>query len=311
MNEAKTKMITAKDYINNHLANEIQKNKDMFKVKTGFKRLDKQLGGFLYSGLHCLGAPTSLGKTTFIMQIADFIARQKIDVLFFSLEMGTPELIFRSLTKEFTDFYPDELVTMDKIMYGEMDFEIIKPVIEKYSETIGKYLTIIEGNFDMDVNKVTEIIDEKIKTCDENKKPVIIIDYLQALRPVNESVTSKQNTDTSVIELKRLSRNLDIPVVLVSSYNRTGYDEPANFQSFKESGGIEFTCDTVMALQLIDVKNKKSEEIQQDKAKQKRELELVILKNRRGTAYKKIPFSHIGAKYKFIEEESKEGERNL
>lgn len=53
-------------------------------IPTGFKKLDENLGGGLFEGLYVVGAVSSLGKTTLVMQIADQIAQGEQDVLIFS-----------------------------------------------------------------------------------------------------------------------------------------------------------------------------------------------------------------------------------
>lgn len=60
-------------------------------ISTGFTELDCVLEGGLYEGLYIVGAVSSLGKTTFVLQIADQIAQHEQDVLIFSLEMSQYE----------------------------------------------------------------------------------------------------------------------------------------------------------------------------------------------------------------------------
>lgn len=77
----------------------IRENTEHPPIKTGFRNFDKLLDGGLYPGLYIIGAISSLGKTTFLLQIADSIAAQGIDVLYFSLEMAQDELIARSISR--------------------------------------------------------------------------------------------------------------------------------------------------------------------------------------------------------------------
>ena len=68
-------------------------------IPTGFEALDSMLDGGLYEGLYCIGAISSLGKTTFALQMADQIAAQGHEVLVFSLEMSRNELIAKSISR--------------------------------------------------------------------------------------------------------------------------------------------------------------------------------------------------------------------
>ena len=80
-----------------NFANNIESKKDV--ICTNFNDFDNALDGGLYSGLYFIGAISSLGKTTFCLQIADQIARQKQDVLIFSLEMARDELMAKSVSR--------------------------------------------------------------------------------------------------------------------------------------------------------------------------------------------------------------------
>jgi replicative DNA helicase len=93
--------------------------------------------------------------------------------------------------------------------------------------------------------------------------------------------------------LKRISRDFHIPVVGISSLNRQNYSIPIGFESFKESGSIEYAADTLAGLQLAGIKeldpNEKQkvanrEKVNQMKNANPRKLELVLLKNRNGQA---------------------------
>lgn len=238
---------------------------------TGFRELDKELGGGLYSGLYTLGAISSLGKTTFILQIENNLAKQGQDVLFFSLEMSRNELIAKSISK-FTALKAlekygstDNASTQRQVMSGYLykkytndQREILFDACKEY-ETISKRIYTVEGNFDYTVQDIQARVQKHIKAT--GKKPVVFVDYLQILglddeipdkshgRPRN--YTDKQKADRIVSTLKRMSRDLDVPVVVVSSFNRESYTQPVSMASFKESGGIEYSCDVLIGLQYM------------------------------------------------------------
>ena len=62
-------------------------------------------------------------------------------------------------------------------------------------------------------------------------------------------MTDKQKTDENVTELKRISRDFNIPIIAISSFNRDNYTAPVNLSSYKESGAIEYTSDVLIGLQ--------------------------------------------------------------
>ena len=127
-------------------------------------------------------------------------------------------------------------------------------------------------------------------------RPTVIIDYLQILQPAPADARKgkREGIDSTVSELKRLSRELDAPIIVISSVNRANYQAPVAFESLKESGNIEYSADVVLGLQLqclneplfADEKKtvEKREKVKQEKQANPRKIELVALKNRFGVS---------------------------
>lgn len=260
-------------------------------IPTGFKKLDEALDGGLYEGLYCIGAISSLGKTTFITQIADQIAQKENDVLIFSLEMARSELMAKSISRhtlqltlptgETRKAKTARGITAGKRYqdYSQEEKEIIYKAIREYG-AYAKYIYITEGIGEVGVQKIRETVEKHISFT--GNKPIVIIDYLQILAAYNERFTDKQNTDKAVLELKRISRDYKIPVIAISSFNRMSYNGGAKMEAFKESGAIEYSSDVLIALQIKGAD--KDTDTAGEKKKDPREIELVILKNRNAAA---------------------------
>ena len=263
-------------------------------IKTNFHTLDRTLGGGLYPGLYVLGSISSLGKTALALQMADRIAEQEQPVLFFSLEMGRYELTCRSLTRVFFEQTQNKELTTGHVLRSQYHGDDLYPMpafqraLEAYRDGPAKHLTLLEGDFDIDVIKLKRQVKDHIYRT--GKKPVVMIDYLQVLRPLDMKMNEKQTVDFNIIGLKRMARDIDTPVVVVSSFNRASYNGQAAFEAFKESGSIEYTADVVMAMQLRGKSDK--DDTNELKNRDPRPLELVILKNRRGKAYEVIPLDY-------------------
>src|SRR5690606_222457 len=88
---------------------EINKNMNTSGISTGFDNLDQSLGGGLYAGLYTLGAISSLGKTTLALQIADNIAANGYEVIFFSLEMALAEVLAKSFSRISAELAKEEV----------------------------------------------------------------------------------------------------------------------------------------------------------------------------------------------------------
>lgn len=289
---------------------ELQKYND---IKTGFNNLDKESGG-LYPGLYVLGAISSLGKTTFCHQIADNLAQAGNEVLYFSLEQSRLELVTKSLARinardNMKDGILKKGVTSLQIRKG-MAKENYSQALETYKKEIAEKMSIIEGNFNCDISFIGEYIRRYIS---ENAvKPIVFIDYLQIIQPGTEKKSgTKENIDFIVTELKRISRENNITVIVISSVNRTNYLMPFDFESLKESGGIEYTADVVLGLQLSCLKNelfnadnqqkKKRDMIRAEKEKNPRRIDLVCIKNRYGKSNYNCSFVYYPAYDLFID----------
>lgn len=123
---------------------------------------------------------------------------------------------------------------------------------------------------------------------------MVIIDYLQVLTPNDPRATDKANTDKAILELKRITRSLDLPIIAISSFNRENYYKPVGLSAFKESGSIEYSCDVLIALQYNGVDDQVKEEetkkhileIKKDIAEgliEYQEIQFKVLKNRLGS----------------------------
>lgn len=267
---------------------EINKNANSEGIPTGFQQLDKKLGGGLYAGLYTLGAISSLGKTSFALQISDNIAAAGHPVLFFSLEMARNEVIAKSLSRLSVQI--GDKRTTREILNKRASGNFYARALELYKPIAGN-LAIVEGNFSADVSFIRQKIDKFIQA--KGQKPVVVVDYLQILRPESDRLTDKQAVDRNVVNLKIISRDFDIPVLLISSFNRENYLSPVSFSSFKESGAIEYSSDCVIGLQLkaiheaqeVKKVSGKTAILNEAKARNPRVIELVILKNRNGKAF--------------------------
>lgn len=253
-------------YLNNSVAYQLQnfidnieKSKTEQFFPTGFSSLDCMLDGGLYAGLYIVGSISSLGKTTFCLQIADQLAQQGKDVIIFSLEMSKYELIAKSISRLtcLKDLEENGNKNCAKTTRGILTGTRYKDYDQKEKALIDLAMTdysrfanriyIYEGVGNIGVDQIREKVERHIDIM--SGKPVIFIDYIQILAPYSERATDKQNTDKNVLELKRLSRDYSIPVIGISSFNRDNYMQPVNMASFKESGAVEYSSDVLIALQ--------------------------------------------------------------
>lgn len=291
--------------------------------KTGYSNLDMIQP--LYPGLYCLGAISSLGKTTFVHQMADQLAAAGDVVMYFSLEQNRFELFSKSIARRF--FLTNRqrtLQTKSKSDYptpssidlrrgnGSAFSAELQQEIDNYKNLVGNNLMILEGSFSVTVEDIVVATEEVIKQLN-GRKPVVIVDYLQIIAPSligGRVPDTKTSIDHIVHTLKTLQSMHNLTVIAISSVNRSNYMTPVDFESFKESGGIEYTADIVWGLQLgvlhdPDFEKEKSivkqrEMIVEAKAATPRAIELVCLKNRYGVSSYNAQFDYYASSDCFV-----------
>ena len=291
-------------------------------VPTGFPALDQALDGGLYEGLYVLGAETGVGKTTFALQIMDSIAKRDHDVLIFSLEMPEYELMAKSMARlsyqhmlEAKDpFIMSKAVTSRGIMagaryatYSNARKEVIDNGMNLYAELADHVFIVTDaGNLTfkdiggISVKDVAERISTHINAT--GRRPVVLIDYLQILKPLNPRYTDKQNIDFAIHAFKAMTELYHIPIMIISSLNRASYKKKTTSAAFKESGNIEYSTSVLMALDWQNIGDEDFDD-KTEGQKSPREMQINILKNRFGAKDISINYNYF-AKYEYFLETS-------
>ena len=299
------------DYIRRGMAAEIEVLRAQTGRKTGFTNLDAEAGS-IYAGLYCVGAISSLGKTTFVYQLCDQMAAAGEHILYFSMEQSRLEMVSKSIARQ-TRIENKCPVSSLQIRTGAKG-ENITRATAAYLQNVGDRVSVIEGNYGCTVSFIGNTA--RTYKAQNGKTPIIVVDYLQVLRPDTDPTTGRAPTDprqivdSNLIALKRLSRELETPVFVICSVNRSNYLTPIDFEAFKESGAIEFTADVVWGLQLEAMNDaifekegkikEKRETVAKAKAADPRKIELVCLKNRFGKSRYNVHFTYYPA-YDYFE----------
>lgn len=247
-------------------------------MSTGIAGLDKALDGGLHAGLTVLGAVSSMGKTSLMLQMADTLAAAGRNVLFITIEMSRMELIAKSAVRGTKE-------RARPLLDGKLPEEKVRGLISAYRQKTGGRVELWEP----DVPLTPAFLDEKVSAfCAQHESPVLFLDYLQLVAPARAGMTEKQTADAAVAMLKQLARRYDMPVMAASSLNREAYRpgsaEPG-LSAFKESGSVEYSADLLLVLKYrtdADRENKTAP----------RHLALIILKNRFGATGESIPLDY-------------------
>lgn len=238
-------------------------------IPTGFIDLDYKLSGLQPSDLVLIAARPSMGKTAFVLNIAQYIAfKKEKSVAIFSLEMSKEQLVNRLFSLE-------SQVDAQAIRTGNMKDSDWEKLIEG-AGIIGKSRLIID---DTPGISISELRSKCRKYKLEQGIDVIIIDYLQLMTgSVGKSQESRQQEISEISRsLKGLARELNVPVVALSQLSRAVEGRPDKrpmLSDLRESGAIEQDADVVMFIYRDEYYNKDSEF--------KRQAEIIIAKQRNG-----------------------------
>ncbi len=238
-------------------------------IPTGFIDLDYKLSGLQPSDLVLIAARPSMGKTAFVLNIAQYIAFKKDkSVAVFSLEMSKEQLVNRLFSLE-------SQVDAQALRTGNMKDSDWEKLIEG-AGIIGKSRLIID---DTPGISISELRSKCRKYKLEHGLDIIIIDYLQLMTGgVGRSQESRQQEVSEISRsLKGLARELNVPVVTLSQLSRAVESRPDKrpmLSDLRESGAIEQDADVVMFIYRDEYYNKDSEF--------KKQAEIIIAKQRNG-----------------------------
>ena len=237
-------------------------------IATGFKDLDYQTSGFQPSDLILIAARPSMGKTAFVLNIAQYMAfRSQETVAVFSLEMSKEQLVNRLLSME-------SGVDAQKLRNGNLSDGEWERLVEG-AEGVARSNLIID---DTPGITLAELRSKCRKYKLENGLGIIMIDYLQLMSGGGRSSDSRQQEISDISRgLKSLARELNVPVVALSQLSRAVEQRPDHrpmLSDLRESGAIEQDADMVMFLYRDAYYNKDSE--------MKNLAEVIVAKQRNG-----------------------------
>lgn len=238
-------------------------------IPTGFIDLDYKTSGFQPSDLILIAARPSMGKTAFVLNVAQHMAfKEGKTVAIFSLEMSKEQLVNRLFSLE-------SKVDSQALRTGNLTDEDWAKLIEG-AAVVGKSNLIID---DTPGISIAELRSKCRKFKLEHDLGIIIIDYLQLMSgSVGGRNESRQQEISDISRsLKALARELSVPVIALSQLSRAVEQRPDHrpmLSDLRESGAIEQDADVVMFIYRDDYYNKDTEHVN--------EAEIIIAKQRNG-----------------------------
>lgn len=214
-------------------------------IPTGFKQLDNITHGWQAPDLIILAARPSTGKTAFALNLARNAAKLATEfktgnVGFFSLEMSTGQLIQRLLSRE------SEL-PLDSILSGQLYEGSLKRLYRTVEHDLGSVKMFIDDTAALSIQQLRS---KARRMVTKDNVGLIIIDYLQLMSgDSNKSDNREREISKISRELKKLAKELNVPVIALSQLSRqveTRADPIPKLSDLRESGAIEQDADIVM-----------------------------------------------------------------
>ncbi|MCI9530498.1 MAG: replicative DNA helicase [Lachnospiraceae bacterium] len=236
-------------------------------IATGFTDLDYRTSGLQPSDLVLIAARPSMGKTAFVLNIAQYVAfHSDLCTAIFSLEMSKEQLVNRLFSLE-------SRVDAQLLRTGNLADTDWEKLIEG-AGVIGRSKLIID---DTPGISIPELRSKCRKYKLEHGLQLIIIDYLQLMSGSGKTDSRQQEISDISRSLKGLARELKVPVVALSQLSRQVEQRPDHrpmLSDLRESGAIEQDADVVMFLYRDDYYNKDTAD--------KNIAEVIIAKQRNG-----------------------------
>ena len=255
--------------------NVLEKIEDAYKnqgtvtgIPSGFIDLDYKLSGFQPSDFILIAARPSMGKTAFVLNIAQYMAfRKDVTVAIFSLEMSKEQLVNRLLAME-------SHVDSQNMRTGNLKDEDWTKLVEG-ADIIGRSNLIID---DTPGISIAEMRSKCRKYKLEHNLGIIMIDYLQLMHVGGRHMDNRVQEVAEISRsLKIMAKELNVPVVCLSQLSRASEqrsDKRPMLSDLRESGAIEQDADIVMFIYRDDYYD--------DESENKNIAEIIIAKNRHG-----------------------------
>lgn len=238
-------------------------------VPTGFYDLDKLTSGLQASNLVIVGGRTSMGKTSFALNIAHHAAvREEIGVLIFSLEMNKTDIAERLLLSE-------ARVDSGRYRTGDVDENDMERIVHA-ANTLNDAPIFVDDTGDIKLLEMRSIARKLLSS--EKSVGLIIVDYIQLMYGDRRTESRAQEVSRIARDLKVMAMDLEVPVIAVSQLRRpppTVAKKDPSLEDLKESGGIEQNADLVLLIYRPEVDDPKNMDV-------KGKAEINLAKHRNG-----------------------------
>lgn len=236
---------------------------------TPFPRMNKILGGGLTNGIYTFVGEEGIGKSTIVSAIVPGLIEQGAKVLLCTYELSKQQVWARLASRISGHPFPEL----------ERDFQQLE------DDVYNHYVVPMSNNLRIDVRPSIEDIEASVRN---SKFPVLVIDYLQRMRPPAGITDEKQATQRNNESLSQLMMDYGLTIIMLSSMPRSAYGSLSGAGLAKNSGDVEFTSQAVFKLTKLS----------------STKMSLSVRKNTRGPSEQTIHFDTVYAHQRMTEGDS-------
>ena len=307
--------LNSKSIINNIESFFQKSEKGQFKpISTGFKNFDSIInGGLQKQSLVVIGGGSSMGKTTFTINLALNLLKQNKKVIYYSLEMSEEQIqakVFSNIayttggkqisSDRFFNLYDTNTMT-------EASKKQILEMIKSRTE-LQNLFVIHQSNLLDEIKEKVEEINNAIRET-ESESPILIVDYLQYLQgKTKEDTQSLIKRATAFFKDYAIKNDTIVIVLTANNRESTKEKQRTMFSGGRDSSDIEYSSDYNLQINFAEWEeyqgnNRESElhSLNELKNQNPKEISFTLHKARMGQSGKMMKFSFNGITNTFEE----------
>jgi replicative DNA helicase len=222
-------------------------------LSTGLLDLDNTISGLINGDLIILAGRPGTGKSAVAGNIAANVASDEQTVAIFSLEMPSENVMTRIIARE-------SRINSRQLRSGFIQDTQWPPTINA-AGNISKWPLFIDDACDITISQIRA---KARKLKKEHNLSLLIVDYIQLIRPSGKQESREQAVADISRTLKKIARELNIPVLALSQLNRqleSRNDKHPILSDLRESGAIEQDADIIIFLYRDELYNKSEDNL--------------------------------------------------
>ena len=209
--------------------------RDRWTYQTPWKSLNRAIGGWLPGQVTIVGARPGVGKSHFVVHLANYVSKAGGRVLIFSLEMSARDVWVRMIANE-------SGVDSFRILHGNLD-EHESASAQAAAIRLGRQPIILDDTPSLTVEQISSRVRREQLA---GQVDLVLIDFLNIIQG-DRRQDRRLEVEGVALRLQAMARTTGIPIVVMAQLNRGAADIPT-MESLRETGAIEQIADVIVLL---------------------------------------------------------------